>query len=104
MQTTFSVVRTFGQSRVERILFGCILENESVSPVALKVVGGTQMSNSSVTVRLLMEERGVQRERRGGMCVMPPASAVCLLYCEFFGVSNHLCVSLVQYAVAVSPL
>lgn len=64
--------------------------------MTLQVVGDTGVSNSSVMVWLVMEEHGVQGERVGGMYIVGFAAAVlvCLLYCEFFRVSNHLCCEL----------
>lgn len=44
-------------------------------------------------VCLVMEGRGVQGEMVGGtyITVLVSAVFVCLLYCEFSVVSNHLC-------------
>lgn len=99
-------MRTFGQSGLERVLLGCILENESVSPVTLQVVRDTWVSNSSVMVWLVMEGHGVQRERVGGMCIMAFASAVsfAVYTVSSSGSVTIFAVSLVHYRVVFSPL
>lgn len=88
-------MRTIGQSRVEMILFGRILEKESVSPVALQVVGDTWVSNSSVVTSGLTGNGGTWCAEREDGRKLHYAFCICcfvyLLYCEFFGVSTHLC-------------